>query len=236
MPANKVTECGDDGPPRCRTCAPNGGSSSYTGAACRLRRSSVVRHQDGDSDSEWLLELCKVERRADDADDKAADEFLDYLLEHHRPSGPRDSGPSVPVVPLRQPAPGPLLPQLLGPSCLYHNQLLGVSYHGRGTSSSDSPQLPGPSCQLQCLLGTWSLGRCHKHRTATTILHSPIVVVSWLLGSPRSGQSCSRWASLRTPAIGSGTQSSGTRPSGRGTSWMWSGLDQRTRAGSWRLT
>jgi len=77
----------------------------------------VVRHQDGDSDSEWLLELCKVERRADDADDKAADEFLDYLLEHHRPSGPRDSGPSVPVVPLRQPAPGPLLPQLLGPFC-----------------------------------------------------------------------------------------------------------------------
>ena len=133
-------------------------------------------------------------------------------------------------------APGPLLPQFLGPSCLYHNQLLGVSYHGRGTSSSDSPQLPGPSCQLQCLLGTWSLGRCLKHRTATTIAYSPIVVVSWLLGSPRSGQSCSRWASLRTPAIGSGTQSSGTRPSGRGTSWMWSGLDQRTRAGSWRLT
>ena len=229
--------------------APSNGLGDLGG---RAPQSMDVVGQAGESDSEWLLELCKVERRADDADDKAADEFLDYLLEPHRPSGPRDSGPSVPVVPLHQPAPGPLpatapgppsatapgplLPQLLGPSCFYNNQLLGVSYHGRGTSSSDSPQLPGPSCQLQCLLGTWSLGRCHKHRTATTIAHSSIVVVSWLLGSPRSGQSCSRWASLRTPAIGSGTQSSGTRPSGRGTSWMWSGLDQRTRAGSWRLT
>ena len=77
----------------------------------------MVRHQDGDSDSEWLLELCKVERRADDADDKAADEFLDYLLEHHRPSGPRDSGPTVPVVRLQQPALGPHPDSRLVESC-----------------------------------------------------------------------------------------------------------------------
>ena len=60
--------------------------------------------QASDSDSEWLLELCLVGRRADY---KAADEFLNHLMEPHRPSGPRDSGPIVFVVLLQQPALGP---------------------------------------------------------------------------------------------------------------------------------
>ena len=61
--------------------------------------------QASDSDSEWLLELCMVERRGDY---KAADEFLSYLMEPHRPSGPRGSGPTVLVVPLQHALSGPI--------------------------------------------------------------------------------------------------------------------------------
>ena len=77
------------------------------------------------SNSEWLLELCMVERRADY---EAADEFLNYLMEYHRPSGPRDSGSSILVVPLHQPALGPHPDSRLVEGCRLAGRFLPQSW------------------------------------------------------------------------------------------------------------